>query len=126
MASGDNDTHRLVRFQSFHPIAYLNRWFRIHVTNHEILNELTLHAPHRETYPILKYPCHVYLVEYELNKRIRIWFDDQQVQVKQCSDYMNENYSTDVMQSCWVCQWVDISENWFIDPDEDIDENTIE
>ena len=126
MACSDNQTRRLVRFQSFHSIEYLNRWFTIHVTNPEVLHELSLRAPHHRTYPILKFPCRAYLVEYDLNQRIRIWFNDQEVQVKKCSDYMDANYSSDVMQPCWVCEWVDINENWLIDPDEDIDESAIE
>ncbi|CAF5017860.1 unnamed protein product, partial [Rotaria sp. Silwood1] len=35
------------------------------------------------------------------NQRIRIWLNEQEAQVTNCSDYIYENFGPDHMQSCW-------------------------
>ncbi|CAF3335477.1 unnamed protein product [Rotaria sp. Silwood2] len=116
----------LISFDSFHPTEYLYKWFTIHVTKEKFLNELSSSHPYRKTYPIEKFPCRVYLIDYEGNQRIRVWLNEQEVQVNKCSDYIYEKYDPDHMQSCWVCKWIDIDKNWLINPSEEIDEKIID
>ena len=116
---------KLIRFTSIHPTQYMYKWFTIHVIDKEKLNKLSLPFRTRQNHPIENFPCRVYLVDFENNQRIRIWLNEQEVQVDKCADYMYEKYDTRRMQPCWVCKWVDINKNWLIDPSEEIDETTM-
>ncbi|CAF3529034.1 unnamed protein product [Rotaria sp. Silwood1] len=126
MASDLPNRRKFIRFNSIHPSGYLHRWFTIHIRDQSVLQELASSRPHPETYPIADSSSLVFLIDFESNNRIRIWLKEQEVKVNKCSDYIYENYALNEMQPCWVCKWVDVPEYWFIDPNEEIDESTIE
>ncbi|CAF1190991.1 unnamed protein product [Adineta steineri] len=68
----------------------------------------------------------MFLVDLEPCKRIRIWLNEREVEVDKCSDYMYEKYTKKRMKSCWVCKWINWNDDWLIDPNEIIDEITID
>lgn len=127
MASSESDTRDLIPFTSFYPGEYLHRWLTIHITNSEHLTELSSsNRSLRQTYPILKYPSRVYVIDYDQsNESIRVWLEESEVEVTKCSNYIYEKYSPQQMKPCWVCKWIPIDEDWHIDPNEQIDETTI-
>jgi hypothetical protein len=116
--STDFDKQYLIPINDGILFDYLDKWFTIHLTDEATLNELSSSSRHRQTYSIEKYPCRVFLVELEPSKRIRVWLNEQEVQIDKCSDYMYENYKPDRMKSCWVCKWIDWNDKWFIDTEE--------
>jgi hypothetical protein len=126
MASNNVDSCNLIPFDSIHPSEYLYRWLTIHVTDATILTELSSHRRIRKTPPIERFPCRIYLIEYDSGRRIRAWLNEQEAQVNKCSDYMHDGCEPNRMQPCWVCKWIDIDEHWLIDPSEEIDETTID
>lgn len=125
-SSNESDC-RLVPINSIDLTQYLYKWFTIHRTDDEtILNESWSSHSDCPTYPVEEFPCRVYMIDYDFDRRIRIWLNEREAQVTKCSDYIYQRYREDRMESCWVCKWVDINENWYIDPLEEIDETTID
>ena len=124
-SAATNNTNRdsFISINSIYLNEYIYKWFTIHITNEETLEKLR--SPH-QTHSIEKYPCRVYLIDYEPSKCIRIWLNEEEAQINKCSDYMDDLCTQDKMQSCWVCKWVDIHNDWLIDPDEQIDETIID
>lgn len=108
----------LISFDCFYPTEFLHRWVTLHVTDADVLKELRSNRRYRETPQIEDYPCRVYLVDHEDTQRIRVWLQQSEVQVDKCSDYMDENLERKPRQPCWVCKWLDVNENWMVDPKE--------
>lgn len=126
MAGNNIDAVNLIPFESIHPSEYLYRWFTIHVTDTSILDELSSNRRYRKTPEIEQYPCRVFLVDFDFPKRIRVWLNEQEIQINKCSDYMFDRYTSDEMEPCWVCKWIEVEKYWLIDPSEVIDETTID
>ena len=126
MSSINSDEKHLIPINHISLYDYLHQWFTIYLDDEETLKILSSPRRYGETYPIDKYPCRVFLVEFEYGKRIRVWLNEQEVEINKCSDYMCENFNEKKMKSCWVCKWIDWNENWLIDTKEKIDETTID
>lgn len=127
MASSEVKTHDLIPFSSIYPREYFYRWFTIHMTDETRLAQLSSNRYNRPTHPIQQYPCRVFLTDYDPSKgSIRVWLEGSEVEVNKCSDYMCEKYSPKQMKSCWVCKWINIDQDWLVDPSEEIDETTID
>ncbi|CAF1194575.1 unnamed protein product [Adineta steineri] len=104
-SSTNADQHPLISVNDDLLFDYLNKWITIHLDDEETLNELSSSDCHRETYPIEKYPCQMFLVDLEPCKRVRVWLNEREVEVDKCSDYMYEKYTEKRMKSCWVL-WI--------------------
>ena len=128
MASSKLDSPKdLIPFSSIYPGEYLYRWLTIHITDQKRLTQLSSNRHQRQTHSIPKYPCRVYLIDYDQSKEnIRVWLEESEVEVDKCSNYIYEKYSSKQIKPCWVCKWIHIDKDWVIDPNEHIDETTIE
>ncbi|CAF0917842.1 unnamed protein product [Adineta steineri] len=119
------DKHNFVPINPGILYEYQYKWFTIHMTDEETLQLLASDHRNRQSFPIEKYPCQVYLVDFESTNRIRVWLNQDEVDVEKCSDYMYDKYSFGRMKSCWVCKWIDWDDNWLIDTEEILDETAI-
>lgn len=127
MASSELDTTDLIPFSSIYPGEYLYRWLTIHIIDQKRLTHLSSNRRQRQTHAIPNYPCRIYLIDYDQSKEsIRVWLEESEVEVDKCSNYIYEKYSPQKMKPCWVCKWIRIDKDWFIDPKEQIDETTME
>lgn len=126
MAANNTVPCKLIPLKSCHPSQFLYRWLTIHVTDRDIIEELNSNRRCRRAHPIEQYPCRIFLVDFEESERIRICLTEQETYVNKCSDYMFGKYGLKQMQPCTVCKWVNIEDYWLIDPNEEIDETSIE
>jgi hypothetical protein len=126
MSSTDFDKQHLIPINHGSLFDNLYKWFTIHLDDEKTLEVLSSGRRYGRTYPIDNYPCRVFLVEFELSKRIRVWLNEQEVEIDKCSDYMHEKYDPKRMKSCWVCKWIDWNEKWLINTEEIIHETTID
>ncbi|UJR32942.1 hypothetical protein I4U23_020403 [Adineta vaga] len=125
-AANDDKSDKLISFKYFYPSEFLFKWITLHVIDAKVLEGLRSNRRYRHTPQIEDYPCRILMIDHDDDLRIRVWLKEQEVQINTCSDYMYDTYDPKRMQSCWVCKWLDVDDNWMIDPNETIDETTIQ
>ena len=118
MASSNSTFDGLIPVSSVHPTELLCKCFTLHDTKLEAVESVGVRPNYGQIHSIETFPCEIYVIAYDEDDRIRIWLEEKEAAVNQCSDYIYDRCEPARMRSCWVCKWVHIGSHWLFNPAE--------
>lgn len=123
-ATTTKNSEGLTSVESICMFDFLWNWLTLHLNVVGNSGKPLRKIPYGVSYPIYKYPCQIFLIDYDRNGgRIRVWLREDAVLVEKCSDYMSEKYQGNIPS--WVCKWIDINPEWLVDRSSVSDDGTL-